>query len=157
MKKLLIISTLLCVLCSCGSGNSQKDSHEWVDLGLPSGVKWATCNVGASTPNAYGNYYAWGETTTKDFYTEGSCASYDQPWSNISGHLQRDAATYNWGSQWRMPTAEECCELRALCTWEWIYQNGYKGYKITGPNGRSIFLPAAGYRDNGMLYVIAAL
>ncbi len=81
MKKLLLIGALLCVLCSCGSGNSKKNAapsnaqapapanvhegHEWVDLGLPSGLKWATCNLGASTPGAYGDYYAWGETRTK--------------------------------------------------------------------------------------------
>lgn len=73
MKKILLISALLSVLCSCGSGNGRvektltgaHESHEWVDLGLPSGVKWATCNVGASTPEAYGDYFAWGETVTR--------------------------------------------------------------------------------------------
>ena len=228
MKKLLFVSALLCVLCSCGSGNGgakkydedvvkedrteykkyvglaleqemcgDKDravkyyeaalelekvyngteythwfnsdaagkidellnpsttgthkGHEWVDLGLS--VKWATCNVGASTPGGYGNYYAWGETSTKSNYDYDSCASKGKFLGDIGGDSSRDAATVNWGGSWRMPTEAELQELVDNCTWTWTTQNGHKGYKVTGPNGNSIFLPAAGIRDGDTLYV----
>ena len=158
MKKLLFVGALLCVLCSCGSGNSKKsnvhEGHEWVDLGLPSGLKWATCNVGASTPGDYGNYYAWGEINTKAIYTEDNSESYrskDQKWNNIGGTSEYDAARANWGGSWRMPTESEFVELTFECTWTWTTQNGHKGYKVTGPNGNSIFLPAAGCRIGGEL------
>ena len=156
MKKLLFVGALLCVLCSCGSGNSKKsnvhEGHEWVDLGLPSGLKWATCNVGASTPGDYGNYYAWGETRPKSEYTEYNSASDGKSWGYIGGNSSRDAARANWGGNWRMPTEAEFQELIDNCTWTWTTQNGHKGYKVTGPNGNSIFLPAAGYRERDALY-----
>ena len=147
MKKLL----LLALFCFVGSGvYAQKNSHnghEWVDLGLPSGLKWATCNVGASRPGDYGNYYAWGETRTKSTYTEDNCASYEKSWSDIGGNSSRDAARANWGDDWRLPTIEEFHELLDNCTWEWTTQNGHNGYKVTSKkNGQSIFLPAAGWR-----------
>ena len=118
--------------------------HEWVDLGLS--VKWATYNVGASTPGDYGNYYAWGETSTKSNYDYGNCASIGKSWGDIGGDSSRDAAKANWGGSWRMPTEAEFQELINNCTWTWTTHNGHKGYKVTGPNGNSIFLPAAGYR-----------
>ena len=118
--------------------------YEWVDLGLPSGLKWATCNVGASNPGDYGNYYAWGETSTKSSYTEGNCSTWDQNISDIAG-TSRDAARRNWGGSWRMPREAEIDELRNNCTWTWTTQIGNNGYKVTGPNGNSIFLPATGY------------
>ncbi|MBE6239952.1 MAG: hypothetical protein E7115_00405 [Bacteroidales bacterium] len=120
-------------------------SHEWVDLGLS--VKWATCNVGASNPGEYGNYYAWGETTTMKEYNYGECASWGKSWGDIGGNSSRDAATANWGGDWRLPTKEDFEELREHCTWEWTTLNGHNGYKVTSKqNGQSIFLPAAGYR-----------
>ena len=168
MKKLLLIGALLCVLCSCGSGNSKKNAapsnaqapapanvhegHEWVDLGLPSGLKWATCNLGASTPGAYGDYYAWGETRTKSEYWSDNCSSYGKDWGDIGGDSNRDAATANWGGNWRMPTAAEYQELIDNCTWTLTTQNGDKGYRVTGKNGQSIFLPAAVYRHGVTLY-----
>ena len=156
MKKLLFIGALLCVLCSCGSGNSKKsnvhEGHEWVDLGLPSGLKWATCNVGASTPVDYGNYYAWGETRTKSEYWSKNSSSYGKDWGDIGGDSNRDPARANWGGSWRMPTKAEFQELVDNCTWTWTTQDGHKGYRVTGKNGQSIFLPAAGYRDGGMLF-----
>jgi hypothetical protein len=169
MKKLLFVGALLCVLCSCGSGNSKKNAapanvheahevhdvhevHEWVDLGLPSGLKWATCNLGASTPGDYGNYYAWGETATKSMYYDDNCASMGKSWGDIGGNSSRDAARANWGGSWRMPTEAECQELVDNCTWTWTTQNGKNGYKVTGPNGQSIFLPAAGCRGGDELY-----
>lgn len=149
MKKLLLITTLLCVLCSCEEKalTGTHEGHEWVDLGLPSGLKWATCNVGASLPDDYGKYYAWGEISTKTTYSNDNCMSRRKSWSDISGSSDRDAARANWGGRWRMPTKEEFQELRKTCTWTWATHNGNKGYKVTGPNGQSIFLPAAGYRD----------
>ena len=121
------------------------NGHDWVDLGLPSGTKWATCNVGATAPEGYGNYYAWGETTTKSSYTEENSVTYGEPMSDISGNATYDAARANWGSTWRMPTNAEMEELENNCTWTWTTQSGVTGMKVTGSNGNSIFLPAAGY------------
>ncbi len=127
------------------------EGHEWVDLGMPSGLKWATCNVGASTMSDYGDYYAWGETGTKSTYSSDNCLANGKSWGDIGGDSSRDAARANWGGSWRMPTKAEFQELKDNCTWIWTAQNGHVGYKITGPNGNSIFLPAAGYRDEGAL------
>ncbi len=140
-----------------------ENGHEWVDLGLS--VKWATCNVGATKPEEYGNYYAWGETTTKSTYNwstykwcNGSkttltkyntSSSYGTVDNKTVLELADDAARANWGGAWRMPTDGEWRELLDECTWEW--KNAYKGttagYLVTSKiNGNSIFLPAAGYR-----------
>lgn len=121
-----------------------------VDLGLS--VDWAGWNVGASSPEGYGSLFAWGETSPKSGeyvestyrYHDGS--SYINIGSNISG-TQYDAARANWGGSWRMPTKSECEELKNRCTWKWTTYNGVNGMKVTGPNGNSIFLPAAGWRD----------
>ena len=129
-----------------------ENGHEWVDLGLPSGLKWATCNVGASSPEKSGNYYAWGETKPKDEYTQANSLTYRKQMDDISGNAQYDAATANWGGEWRMPTYTEMTELNNKCTWEWTKQNGVKGYKVTGPNGNSIFLPAVGYLHGTTFY-----
>lgn len=120
-----------------------------VDLGLS--VKWASCNIGAESPEEYGDYYAWGETEEKSDYgrmtynysnTDGG---YDDIGSIISG-TSYDVAHVKLGSGWRMPTLDEIKELYRKCYWEWTEVNGVKGYKVTGPNGNSIFLPAAGRR-----------
>ena len=128
-----------------GATTGTINGHEWVDLGLPSGTKWATCNVGANTPEGYGNYYAWGETTTKSEYTLDNSRTYGKNMTDISGNATYDAARANWGSTWRMPTKAEMQELENNCTWTWTAQSGINGYKVTGPNGNSIFLTAAGY------------
>ena len=119
-------------------------NHEWVDLGLS--VKWATCNVGASRPGDYGKYYAWGEVVSMEEGNESDSRLYVKSKSDIRGNSTYDAARANWGGDWRLPTKAECQELLANCTWEWTTQNGHNGYKVTGPNGNSIFLPAAGCR-----------
>ena len=124
------------------------NGHDWVDLGLPSGTRWATCNVGASSPTAYGNYYAWGETTTKSSYTEDNYTYTGNPTTLPSS---ADAATANWGSGWRMPTYDEMNELKNNCTVTWTTQSGVNGSLFTGPNGNSIFLPAAGSRNDTSL------
>lgn len=119
--------------------------HEWVDLGLPSGVKWATCNVGAYTPWDYGDYFAWGEITTKSEYTEDNSKTYERDMDDISGNANYDAARANWGGSWRLPTKAECEELVNKCNWTWTSYGGKRGYEVIGPNGNSIFFPAAGY------------
>jgi hypothetical protein len=153
------------------TGNGTLNGHEWVDLGLPSGLKWATCNVGATKPEEYGDYFAWGEVEPKEYYYWDSykwCnGSYDTQtkycddsyWGyngftdyKTTLDLSDDAANYNWGGGWRMPTYEEQDELRNNCSWEWTTQNGVYGRKVTGLNGNSIFLPAAGFRRGSSLY-----
>ncbi|MBR3852469.1 MAG: PEGA domain-containing protein [Fibrobacter sp.] len=126
------------------------NGHEYVDLGLS--VKWATCNVGASKPEDYGNYYAWGETSTKSTYYEINSKTCGKQMNDIKGNSQYDAARANWGGTWRLPTRAELEELKNKCTWRWTTQNGVKGYKVTGPNGNHIFLPATGYRNESSLY-----
>ena len=131
------------------------NGHAYVDLGLS--VKWATCNVGASSPSDYGNYYAWGETTTKSTYTDDNSKTYGNSSYNrdIGGNASLDAARANWGGTRRLPTEAEFQELIDNCTWTWTTQGGHNGYKVTskkkGYEGRSIFLPAAGWRYGSSL------
>ncbi len=144
------------------------EGHEYVDLGLS--VKWATCNVGASSPSDYGGYYAWGETETKSIYNwstykwcNGSSAtmtkyskssSYGTVDNKTTLEPSDDVAHVKWGGDWRMPTRAEQDELRNTnnCTWTWTTQGGENGYKVTSKkNGNSIFLPAAGYRGGSDL------
>ncbi|MCD8303544.1 MAG: hypothetical protein LUC86_01770, partial [Prevotellaceae bacterium] len=127
------------------------NGHEYVDLGLS--VKWATCNVGGSYPSVYGDYYAWGETSTKSSYDEDNCKTYNVSMGSIAGNSSYDAARANWGGTWRLPTADEIDELIDKCDWEWTTRGGHAGYKVTGPNGNSIFLPAAGWRYGTSLYI----
>lgn len=124
------------------------NGYEYVDLGLPSGLKWAVHNVGASAAEDYGDYYAWGEIETKDSYTQQNSVTYGMPMEDISGDPQYDVARVLWGETWRLPTRDEQKELLDNCTWEWTSQNGVNGYLVTGSNGNSIFLPAAGYKEN---------
>ncbi|MBO5718848.1 MAG: InlB B-repeat-containing protein, partial [Bacteroidales bacterium] len=141
-----------------------ENGHDYVDLGLPSGLKWATCNIGASTSEGSGDYFAWGETSPKDNYewstykycngSETTLTKYNTK-SNfgtvdnkITLDLIDDAARVNWGGKWRMPTTAEQDELINNCTWTWTAQNGVEGYKVASKtNGNSIFLPAAGNRN----------
>lgn len=129
--------------------------RKYVDLDLPSGLKWATCNVGANSPEDYGDYYAWGETSTKSCYTYKNCTTYCKVISDIGGNAQYDVARTNWGSSWRLPTKAEFDELlnEDNCTWFWTTQGGKNGYKVISKrNGNSIFLPAAGYRSDTSQY-----
>ena len=139
-----------------------------VDLGLPSGTLWADRNVGADSPEAYGDYFAWGETEPKSTYnwstykwcqgSNNTMTKYctDSFYGTVDNKtvldLEDDAAYVNMGADWRMPTYDELNELRNNCTWTWTSKKGTKGYKVTGPNGKSIFLPAAGYRNDSGLY-----
>ena len=130
------------------------NDHEWVDLGLS--VLWATSNVGASSPSDYGNYYAWGETDTKSSYAKINSRTDEVRMDDISGNPSYDAATANWGGGWRMPTKAEQEELVDKCDWQWMSQGGHYGCKVTGPNGNSIFLRAAGWRDGTLLNGVRA-
>ena len=142
-----------------------QDTHEYVDLGLPSGTLWATCNVGANSPEEYGDYFAWGEIQPKDVYNWDTYQYYDG--SNVTQYTgsdglitllsEDDAATANWGDEWRMPTDEEWEELKNNTTSTWTTRNGKKGYLFTSKkNGQSLFLPAAGYRWGGYLNYVGS-
>ncbi|MBR2155192.1 MAG: hypothetical protein IJ901_11355 [Bacteroidaceae bacterium] len=125
--------------------------YEAVDLGLS--VKWASMNVGANVPEEYGDYFAWGDTWPKDNYSienywcwdeELGYLKYSKKDEKTTLVLADDAACTNCGGTWRMPTPNESWELETKCSWEWTTLNGVNGQKVTGPNGNSIFLPAAG-------------
>lgn len=119
--------------------------HEYVDLGLPSGIKWATCNIGASNPYEQGDFFAWGEAKTKNEFTDqnyelrytlaDTLPDYGNSLDNINRY---DAASIQWGGKWRVPTKEDFQELIDNCVWD--YERS--GYNVTGPNGNSIYLPA---------------
>lgn len=136
-----------------------------VDLGLPSGIKWASCNLGAKNETGYGDYYSWGETDSKSTYTWGTymwCGGTDTSLSKYNtkganGKVDNktvldatdDAAAVHLGGKWRMPTQADFQELRTNCTWSWGYVGGVRGYTVTGKNNASIFLPAAGFWTGG--------
>ena len=142
------------------SADGTTNGHGWVNLGLPSGTLWATCNVGASKPEEYGNYYAWGETKPKDVYNwdtyfDSDYQKYNRDGVQVELFPEDDAATAKWGSKWQMPSLDQIDELidSDYTTTEWRTMNGKCGYKITSrSNGKSIFLPAAGSRDGTSLY-----
>lgn len=144
--------------------------HDWVDLGLPNGTLWATCNVGATSPEEYGDYFAWGETEAKSDYVwstykwcNGSyntmtkyCTEsrygYNSFVDNYTELVPEDDAAYvNWGPSWRMPTLDQIAELYDNCSWQRTQRNGVSGYLFTGPNGNTMFLPTAGYRWGSLL------
>ena len=127
------------------------NGYDYVDLGLS--VKWATCNVGASSPTGYGDYYAWGEVSTKTEYTSDNSLTYDNSNYNfnICGNSSYDVARYKWGSPWRLPSKSEIDELVNNCTWEWTTMNGVNGYKVKSKkNSNYIFLPAAGWWESSL-------
>lgn len=128
-----------------------------INLGLPSGTKWASCNIGATRPEAFGDYYAWGEVSAKSVYDwstythcDGTIESCHNIGSDICG-TQHDAAHVKWGRKWQIPISDQIKELIDNCRYEWTQFNGVNGGRFTGPNGNSIFLPAAGYRDDSSL------
>lgn len=122
----------------------EESKYEFVDLGLS--VKWATCNVGAEKPEDFGDYFSWGEITTKSSYELNNSLTYEVEMEDISGNPEYDAARAIWGGSARIPTSAEIDELVNDCTWEWTKENGVDGMLVTGTNGNSIFLPAAGGR-----------
>lgn len=123
------------------------DKHpHMIDLGLPSRTMWACCNVGSPTPEQAGGYYAWGETNTKATYGVNNYR-YPGHIGDIAG-TEYDVAHTQWGDSWRMPTSEQMYELLCNTNKKWSTYNGVEGYKFTGRNGNSIFIPAAGYCSN---------
>lgn len=176
MKKRLLLMAILLLLTfdSWGKDSDEpmtREEHEYVDLGLPSGTLWATCNVGANSPEEYGDYFAWGETEPKEIY---HYQSGNYKWCNGTGNTngitkyvgntgsrdgkteldpEDDAAYVNWGQSWRIPTKAQLEELLEQCTWTWTSQNGVEGYSVSGPSGAEIFLPAAGYRWRETLWI----
>lgn len=152
---------MLAVLMSMTASVVCAEEHEYVDLGLPSGTLWATCNVGANSPEEYGDYFAWGETTPKDSYSWATYKYCSGTNSSITKYctngtygkvddktqleLQDDAAYVNWGKNWRMPSVDQLDELHTQCEWIWSNRNGINGYMVKSKaNDNSIFLPAAG-------------
>lgn len=164
---LLFVGFTLLAVQACGDDeengifeDSQNASNIAVDLGLS--VKWAAYNVGASSPEEYGGYYAWGETKEKKYYSgsdykwrksDGLIVKYAETVDNkMRLELSDDVAHVSLKGNWRMPTQDEMEELITRCSWEWTTRKGVEGQLVTGPNGNSIFLPAAGYRDGEDLY-----
>ena len=128
--------------------SGKTNGHEWVDLGLPSGVRWATCNVDATQPAQPGKLYAWGEITTKASYTPENGKHYKKDADDFSGDKANDVATAKWGKGWRMPTKADFDELLHYCGWKYVQKGGRWGAEITSPfNDKSIFLPVTGYKD----------
>ena len=178
-KSLLILTLAAFALTGAGTQASAQTAPEdvqAVDLGLPSGIRWASCNVGATTPEGYGYYFAWGETESKKDYswTTYKYANVGERYhykftkyctdasSGDNGFIDNktvlepedDAATANWGDVWRMPTDAEWTELREQCTWTYTTLNGVYGYQVASKtNGNSIFLPVAGFRNGTSLYL----
>ena len=125
------------------------NGYEYVDLGLPSGLKWATHNFGATMPYEIGEYLAWGEHKGKDMYSISNSETYGVNIADFSGDIEYDAAAFTWGGTWRIPTEAETRELKDNCTFEWTEMNGVPGAIVTGPNGNSIFLPSGGFATEG--------
>ena len=143
-------------------------AQQYVDLGLPSGTLWATTNIGASNPEDYGDYFAWGETTAKSTYSwftykycrDGNFHKLTKYCNNSSSgnngytdsrtvlEKSDDVAYQKCGRDWCMPTQAQFQELKDKCTWTWTTLNGKEGYNVKGLNGNSIFLPAAGWKDS---------
>ncbi|MBQ3738415.1 MAG: hypothetical protein IKG81_16305 [Bacteroidales bacterium] len=171
---MLAVTAMLAVGCTKSDepgngGGGTYNGHEYVDLGLPSGLLWATCNVGADAPEEYGDYFAWGETTPKDTYNWSTyqyvymdrltkyCSASSYGYNGFTDNLtvlqpSDDAATANWGSGWCMPTRAQWEELLQNTTNTWITQDGVNGRLFIATNGNTLFLPAAGYRWDGGLY-----
>ena len=170
-KTLATIMLTIAVVCATGCkknnepNNGTYNGHDYIDLGLPSGTMWATYNVGATNPEDYGSYFAWGETQPKTIYSESNykyshgccnqltkyCSQSDFGHNGFTDKLTTlessdDAATTNWGEGWSTPTNKQWVELMTKCSHSWTTQNRVKGCLFTGRNGNTIFLPAASSR-----------
>lgn len=167
-RNIFILLSLICLTVSAQntkiSSGTLKSGHYYVDLGLS--VPWATCNIGASYPQKVGEYFSWGEIASKTSYTWENYKFLNKSKSVIKNSIfeddevyltkytniqnldkQDDAATVKWGGAWRMPTETECNELVTKCQWKSLEYNGVEGFKVIGPNGNSIFLPASGRKN----------
>lgn len=166
---IMVLTAVFAVGCSKpdypynGEGSGVYNGHEYVDLGLPSGTLWATCNVGAKAPQDYGDYFAWGETSPKTNYRWGTYKYCNGRWDNLTKYCNNpycgndgftdsltvlqpedDAATANWGSGWCMPTVNQWEELMDNTITALVITNEVRGQLFTGSNGNSVFLPGAG-------------
>lgn len=151
----VILSAIIFASCSGVDEENTVNGFEYVDLGLPSGTKWATSNIGAKVPESAGSYFAWGEISESN-YTEAECETCNLSVADLTKHeiikslrltADYDAATYNMGIGWQTPTKQQYEELKTNCTWIW--QDKPSGYKIVAKNGKSIFLPTTGYMSDG--------
>ena len=169
----VLLLTVLLFVAGCtkdNGGNGTYNGHDYVDLGLRSGTLWATCNVGAETPESYGDYFAWGEIQPKTVYDWNTyaysngdynqltkyCPQSDFGYNGFTDNLKTlepsdDAATANWGEGWRTPTYSDWVELLSKCTPTKTTRNGVNGCLFTARNGNSIFLPAAGSLSDEVL------
>lgn len=153
---LFILSFMLCAITATAQNNNTV--AEAVDLGLPSGTLWASHNIGATTPEEFGDYFSWGETEPKASYKLEEYRHFKPGQENVMAirrafadlgkdiaGTQYDVAHVKWGEQWQMPSLGQFQELEQNCVWEWTSMNEVAGYKVTSKtNGNSIFLPAAG-------------
>lgn len=168
----LITLIVLAFILVKSESNDSYNGHEYVDLGLPSGTLWATCNVGASKPEDYGDYYAWGEVQTKSTYdwatykyAKGSDSTITKycfaSYLGYNGYIDKlrilqdtdDAATVNWGSGWYTPTFQQWTELLENTTNQWVSQDGVTGMLFTARRGKTLFLPASGYYSDDVYYM----
>lgn len=168
-KILAAMMLMTAVVFAVGCKPEDEPDNRAVDLGLPSGTLWASCNVGANAPEEYGDYFAWGETEPKASYSWSNYkygkGTYDQliKYCNDSNYGYEgfvdnlselepsdDAATVNWGNGWYTPTVEQWEELTVYTDYAWTVWNGVIGAEYTGPNGNKIFVPCAGYRREGV-------
>jgi len=163
------IMLTIAVVCTAGCkknkepNNGTYNGHDYVDLGLPRGTLWATCNVGADNPEDHGDHFAWGETQPKAVYTDSNyiyshggyfeftkyCTKPEYGYNGFTDNLKTlqpsdDAATVNWGEGWRTPTINEWIELVTKCSHTFTTRNGVNGCVFTGRNGNSVFLPVRG-------------
>lgn len=155
---LFLLSFMLCAIAAGAQNDSQNNNAEAVDLGLPSGTLWASCNIGATNPEEFGDYYSWGETEPKASYKLEEYRHFKPGQENVMAirrafadlgkdiaGTQYDVAHVKWGEEWQMPSLGQFQELEQNCVWEWTSMNEVAGYKVTSKtNGNSIFLPAAG-------------
>ncbi|MED9996407.1 MAG: hypothetical protein UFP03_06385 [Paludibacteraceae bacterium] len=146
--KLTTIDTMV----EYGPTTGTLNGHDWVDLGLPSGTRWATCNVDATAPEKPGKHYSWGETATKSQYIAENTKTYNKVMDDIAGDATYDVAAQKWGSGWRMPTEMELRELLNYSNDEYVQKGGRWGREFTSViNNKSIFLPATGSIDGAKL------
>ena len=170
---------MMALFCTagCTPDDPSSDSNDvYVDLGLPSGTLWATCNIGASAPEEYGDYFAWGETEPKTTYSWSTykycmgdgdqltkyCPSADNGYNGFTDQLTKlqpedDAATVILGDEWCTPTYDQWLELWEHTSFEWTKQKGVNGMLFTADNGNELFLPAAGGHNGGITYYVEGL
>lgn len=166
MRRVFLLPIMLYILCSLvacssdgdepnGGGSGSVYRPKMVDLGLPSGTLWADCNLGAKTPYEAGNYYAYGETETKSDFSWSTYKWWTDKMTKYTGEDGKaqleaadDVVRVRLGEGYRIPTVDDYIELKNKCSWSWISEyHGANGFLFKGPNGNTIFLPAAGFKS----------